>query len=360
MLKYSVGKLRVLVVLFFASAILTSAHFFLCNSFAYASPVSTTYLRVSPSVYVSDTLGETFKVDVDIFNVENLHAFDFKLSYNTTLLDVVQVVQGPFLPPQPESSIGKLEIDETRGLVWFSMSLSSSTLSENGDGTLASITLNVTFAPELPAKACCVLDLHETILYDNTMTAIVHCLTDGLYFWKSMLNDPDGGLLLDLTTQKGGTGTGEPSPPFTLGEIVELRAHLTYNNVPEENNLVSFEVLDPNNETVVTRSPFTDNNGDATIEFRIPNLPKYVGTWKAIAISEVKGKTVWDILYFTVKGPVGGHIAPIEKTYSPTSQVDLYAFVLLTIVVLVIVIKRPAKLVRSHQSTRKIVSSFLD
>ena len=347
-----------LVVLFFASTVLTSTHFFLCNSFAYASPVSTTYLHVSPSVYVSDTLGETFKVDVDICNVEKLHAFDFKLSYNTTLLDVVHVVQGPFLPPPPESSIGKLEIDETRGSVWFSMSISHSALSKNGNGTLASITFNVTFAPELSARACCVLDLHETILYNNSMTAIVHCLTDGLYFWKCILNDPNGGLLLDLTTQKGGTGIGEHSPPFTLGEIVELRAHLTYNNVPEKNNLVSFEVLDPNNETVVTRSPFTDNNGEATIEFRIPSLHKNAGTWKALAIAEVKGKTAWDILYFTVRAPVGGHIAPIEKTYSSTSQIDLYTFVLLTIVVIIVVIMKAAKLVRSQQSTRKTDSSF--
>ena len=353
-MKHSVGKLQVFVLLFFGSTVLTTVNFFFCNSLAYASPVSTTYLRVSPLVYVSGTLGETFKIDVDIFNVENLRAFDFKLSYNTTVLDVVQVVQGPFLPPPPESSIDKLEINETRGLVWFSMSLSSSGLSKNGNGTLVSINFNVTFAPELPAIACCVLDLHETILYDNTMTAIVHCLTDGVYFWKCMLDDPDGSLLLDLTTQKGGTGIGEPSPPFSLGEIVELRAHLTYDNVPEENNLVSFEVLDPNDETVVIRSPFTDNNGDATIEFRIARLDKNVGTWKALVIAEVKGKTAWDILYFAVRGPVGGHMAPIGKTYSPTSQLDLYASVLLTIVVLIVVIMKAAKLVRSRQSTRKM------
>ncbi len=321
---------------------LTTSCSFYCDSFAYASPTVATYLRVSPLTYVSNTFGETFKVDVNVYNVENLHAFGFKLSYNTTLLDVVQVVQGPFFPPPFESSIDKLEVNETKGSVWFSMSLSNSTAPRNGNGTLASITLNCTFAPVLPTKACCVLDLHETILYDNTLTEILHQVTDSLYFWKSMLNDPDG-LILDLTTQKGGAGIGEPSPPFTIGEIVRLSALLTFNDVPEENNLVSFEVQDPDNQTVVVRSQFTDNNGVATIEFGIPDLPQNIGTWKAIAISELKGLTAWDILHFSVRRPVGGHLTSIEKNHLPTSRIDVYVFVLSAIIVTFAVARKAIK-----------------
>jgi len=330
-LRHSLKKLQAFIVLFLASTIFTSTSFFSSNSFAYASPTTTTHLLVSPLTYVASTLGETFKIDVNVFNVENLHAFELKLSYNTTLLDVAQVVQGAFFPPPPESSIDKLEINETRGSVWFGMSLSDSTPSKSGNGTLASITFNVTFAPLLPTKACCVLDLHETILYDNTMTGIAHYLTDGLYFWKSMFNDPDGVLILDLTTQKDGTGIGEPSPPFTLGEMVELRVRLTYDDVPEVNNLVGFEVINPNNEIVMIRAVWTDSNGVATIEFGIPSfpvLPKNIGTWKAFASSEVKGKFAWDILYFTVTVAVGGDIALIEKTSLPPSQVDLFPVIL--------------------------------
>lgn len=107
-------------------------------------------------------------------------------------------------------------------------------------------------------------------------------------------------LLLDLSTQKGGEGIGEPSPPFAPGENVELRARLTFNDVPQENILVSFQVQDPNNETVIVRTQFTDDNGVATIEFRIPISPCRLGTWRAFAISEVKGLTAWDILHFDV------------------------------------------------------------
>jgi len=78
-------------------------------------------------------------------------------------------------------------------------------------------------------------------------------------------------------------------------------------------------------------------------------LLKSIGTWKAYAISEVKGKTAWDILNFTVKGPVGGHIAPIEKTCLPTSQVGLYPFIL---PLLIIAILLAAFLLKKRKHTR--------
>jgi hypothetical protein len=305
---------------------------------------------VEPLTYIAEASGETFTLNVSVTDVKNLYAFEFKLSYNTTLLDALQVVQGPFFPPPPEASIEKLEINETEGLIWVSISLSDSEPPKNGSGTLVSITFNVTYAPIPPTKACSVLNLHDTTLYDDTMTPIVHYPIDGLYFWKSISDDPDGGALLDLTTQKGGTGIGEPSPPFTLEEMVELRANLTYNYVPEVNNLVAFQVFDPNNESVLISVSFTDNNGVATIEFRIPNLIKNTGTWKAIAISDVKGTTVWDFIYFMVKPPVGGHAVSIEKTYLPTPQVGLYPFVLAAIVMLIAVFKKMAKLSKSFRA----------
>ncbi|MDH5690433.1 MAG: hypothetical protein OEY81_03260 [Candidatus Bathyarchaeota archaeon] len=137
--------------------------------------------------------------------------------------------------------------------------------------------------------------MKRTVLAFLVVLVLVPTLT------PMMLVRAPAGLLLDLTTQKGGTGIGEPSPPFTLGEVVELRTRLTFNDVPEVNSLVGFEVLSPNNETAITRTQFTDNDGGATIEFRVPILLNNVGTWKAFAISEVKGQTAWDILNFTVR-----------------------------------------------------------
>jgi len=305
-----------------------------------------TVLSVAPLTYIAEASGETFTLDVSVTDVKNLYAFEFKLSYNTTLLDALQVVQGPFFPPPPGALIDKLEINEKEGLIWVIISLSDSEPPKNGSGTLAFITLNVTYAPIPTTKACCVLNLHDTILYDDTMTPIVHYSIDGLYFWKSIFDDPDEVVFLDLTTQKGGTGPSEPSPPFTPGEMVELIARLTCRDVPQKNELVAFEVLDPNNETILVRSPqVTDNDGIAITQFKIPALPESLGTWKAIAVSKACGITVWDFLYFTVKPTaVGGHATPIEKTHLSTPQVGLYPFILVAIVMLIAVFKKMAKL----------------
>lgn len=56
-------------------------------------------LEVDPS-RVETTAGETYTVDVWIKNLDeswNLQGWEFKLWYNTTLLDVTDVTQGPFL-----------------------------------------------------------------------------------------------------------------------------------------------------------------------------------------------------------------------------------------------------------------------
>ncbi len=303
-----------------------------------ASPV-VTVLSVAPLKYVAEVPGETFGLDVNVADVANLYAFEFKLGYNTTLLDVVQVVQGSFFPPPPESSIEKLEINETGGLVWVRMSLSDTGTPENESSTLASIIFNVTQPPVSPTKTCCALNLYDTALYDDAMASIPHYSVDGLYFWRSMLDDPDEDTVIDLITQKGGKGQGEPSPPFVLGELVELTALLTCGGSPQIDRLVAFEVTNPNNVTVVTRTGITGKDGIATIDFRIPALPESLGTWTAITISESCGVTVWDSITFTVSiqpppPSVGGKIAPIVISVNKLELYDPY--VALTVLLAVV------------------------
>jgi hypothetical protein len=229
----------------------------------------------------------------------------------------VQVAQGPFFPPPPQSSVDKLEINETMGLVWVSVSLSDSESARNGSGTLAVITFNVTYAPQPPEKACCVLDLHDSALYNDAMTPIAHESLDGLYFWKSVTEDPPG-LLLDVWTQKGGVGLGEPGGVFTLGEMVYLLSYLTYNEYPVQDKLVSFGVLNPDNETILARVAITDHDGRANTSFRIPSKPESIGTWTAVAVASVAENVTWDFVTFVVTYEVP-HGPKADFTESPHS-----------------------------------------
>lgn len=313
---------------------------------AYGNPVATPYLWVTPIMNIATELGETFTVKINITNVENLHAFEFKLSYNTTLLDTVQVEQGSFFPPPPSVSIAKLEANETAGIVWVNISLSSSETPKSGSGTLATITFAVTFAP--PSETYCVLDLHDTMLYDGNMASIVHDGIDGLYFWQTLLDDPpESGLILDLTTQKGGVGPNQTDGTFDLDETVVLIAHLTSNDDPVQQKMVAFEVRNPQDDLTVSRVVLTDENGYAIISFRIPSLPVSVGTWTVVASASVSSVDIWDWLTFIVRAPppVGGQMTLIQENYTSILQTDTYLTIIATMVLLAIIINETKRVI---------------
>lgn len=316
---------------------------------AYGNTIATPYLWVTPTSYVATELGETFTIDISISNVDNLRAFEFKLSYNTTLLDAVQVAQGPFFSAPQGAFIIKLETNETTGLVWVNMSLSDLEASKSSSGTLATVTFIVTFAPSSPSRTWCVLDLQESVLYDSAKAQIPHDSIDGLYFWKTVLDDPSGtGLKFDLTTQKGGIGPNVTDGTFILGEVVDLIGYLTYNGDPVENKFVSFEVRNPLNEVVLPRVAITDKNGYAVIRFRIPALLKSIGTWTVISMASVSEQNVWDRTSFKVeKGPVGGYTTLIKEEHVPILQMDIYSAILAIAVSLAITITRMHRIVKT-------------
>jgi hypothetical protein len=287
----------------------------------HAAPVGGTYVSVSPLAYVAKTLGETFVLSVQVSNVENLRAFEFKLGYNATLVEATAVVQGSFFPPAPESTTEELQINNTMGFVWVRISLSGSQPAMDGSGTLAQITFDVTSAPRSPQQASCMMSLYDTLLYDDSMRTITHDSVGGIYFYGSMQPDPPvDGLLLDVYTQKGGKGQGTPGGTFQLLEIVQLDSTLTYNGYPVQSKLVGFEALNPENQTIFLLVAVTDSEGTATISFRIPNLSQSLGKWTVISSSEVADRVVWDFLTFNVTyaiAPYGPRANFTESTEVP-------------------------------------------
>jgi len=150
------------------------------------------------------------------------------------------------------------------------------------------------------------------------------------------------GLLIDLYTQKGGTGYNASDGIFAPKEAVILTAFLTYNGEPVEYKFVSFQAIDPTGETALYRSNLTNKNGLAQITFTIPITPiicppKLFGKWIAFAVSSVSGQTVSDTLTFTVKGPIldvytqkpepysGKGLNQPSDTFAPQEEVILYA-----------------------------------
>jgi hypothetical protein len=290
----------------------------------HANLVEGTYVFVAPPMYVANALGEVFTVDINISNVQDLRVFEFKLGYNTTLLDAVGVVQGPFFPSPPRSSVERLEINETMGFVWIRISLPTSVPTIAGSGTLAAVAFSVTFAPLPPEEAYSPLALYDTLLYDGSMKAIIHDSADGLYFWSSIQADPPlEGRVLEISSKNGKIGQGGFAGDFTIGETVELGANASYNGYPVANKLVSFEVMNPENGILLAQAAFTNDEGFATINFTVPPRLESLGNWTVFVTVQLADQILWNYFTFEVV-LVGPPRDPVAKFTENTETPSLY------------------------------------
>jgi hypothetical protein len=119
---------------------------------------------------------------------------------------------------------------------------------------------------------------------------------------------------IDVYTDRGGEGpgydpTGTPYPfptdwsdAYGPQEQVILYAKVTYNDEPVEYKPVAFEAIDANGVSRDYRTAFTDANGIATAEFRIPwegsAAEALFGDWSIIGSVFVSGEQVSDICKF--------------------------------------------------------------
>jgi len=172
-------------------------------------------LFVDPPTYTATLPDEVFTININLANVTDLSAFEFKLAYNTTLLDIAEVIKGPF----PPESTFTAEIHESEGYVW----VLSTCVSATGSGTLATITFNVTYA----ASASCALDLYDTALKDGDINPIYHEVEDGNYKF----------VVLEITVATN-------KPCYYQGQNVTIYGNLTLDGFLHQ-GLVALEVQDP-------------------------------------------------------------------------------------------------------------------
>lgn len=284
------------------------------SAITYGNPVET-QLFITPPMYIAKEVGEIFNIGVNISIVENLYSFELTVSFNNSLLNVTNIIPGQFFPQPPKSNF-EFEKNDSSGFIRVNMSLIDSETPRSGNGTLVWIKFKVVQGPESCLSSP--INLKQTLLFNSEKNPITHNTVSGVFFWKSIQEDPpqEGGLL-DLYTQKGGKGLGEPCGTFMAGEMVYLVSQVTYSNFPVQKQLVSFQVLNALNETVLIRTATTNNEGLAIVYFRIPTISSSAGTWKAISVVNIAEEVVWDTIdfqvYFTTPVPVGGYTFSTEN-----------------------------------------------
>jgi parallel beta-helix repeat protein len=138
-------------------------------------------LRVDSVTIESPAYGKNFTTDVKLANVTDLYGPEFKLYWNTILLDLVDV--NITLPAVWGTNyyIPKNEINETLGRYWFAVAATDPAPPFNGTIILATLTFKITYIPVYPENVSCPFDLNETILGDPDAKSIPHIVYDGEY-----------------------------------------------------------------------------------------------------------------------------------------------------------------------------------
>jgi len=166
-------------------------------TFSVDAETYTPILKVQPQQFIAPHLYvyETFTVNVTINEVDatsKLVGVEFRLSFNDTLLEVVDCVEGSFLA----------QFDQGLG-TWFSYYVEENGRGPNvlvgnllfpnatggypgpfpeGSGTIATITFKEIYQPIEPEPSTyCVLELFETMLVDSDNNEITHEIQNGYY-----------------------------------------------------------------------------------------------------------------------------------------------------------------------------------
>jgi hypothetical protein len=108
--------------------------------------------------------------------------------------------------------------------------------------------------------------------------------------------------VLDLFTNKGGSGMNVSGGVFYVGNYIIFYANVTYNGEVVADSLVSYEIRNTVNQALLCSTARSDLHGIAKINFTIPLTPKeeVLGTWTAVATASVAQRFVSDQLTFQV------------------------------------------------------------
>lgn len=139
------------------------------NHTAFFTIVETVFY-VDPST-TQVSVGNSFTINVSVTEVIDLVAFGFCLGYNTTFLDVLDVI---IQPPFDRDTHPTIEIVEPDGYVHVMALLHPECPTPSGSLPLVSITFNAT------APGSCFLNLYDTVLIGREgVKPIPHSIVDG-------------------------------------------------------------------------------------------------------------------------------------------------------------------------------------
>jgi hypothetical protein len=152
------------IILIFA---VTSIYLFYFNK----KPTTTVY--INPET-IKGTIGQVFIVNISVSDVSDLYGWEVKLGWNATVLDVVEVYEGPFLKSTGDTFF-TYSVNTTAGYIILDCTLLGDLSGASGSGVLVSIQFNV------KKSGSCSLQLSETVLVNSSEELIQHAVGSGQF-----------------------------------------------------------------------------------------------------------------------------------------------------------------------------------
>ncbi|RLI40511.1 hypothetical protein DRO69_12795, partial [Candidatus Bathyarchaeota archaeon] len=164
-------KNLILLLIFLSSTLFLNVTINMADIISLA--ISNTTIEVDPSTSTAE-IGETFSIDIKITDVIDLYGWEFKLKWNKTILDPLNVIEGTFLKNNGDTYFIN-KINKTLGYMLVDCTLLGNIPGVSGTGILATVEFSVNGHGE------CSLDLYDTKLVSSLEEAIVHMTNDGSF-----------------------------------------------------------------------------------------------------------------------------------------------------------------------------------
>lgn len=239
-------------------------------------------LRVDPPSISDPTLvpNQTFTINISIAEVENLYGYEFKLGYNTSVLDGVDVI---IHAVQNETNFTPdYSIDDASGIMWVNVTYYSP--AEPITTYPPAVMLSITF--QVIALGESLLDLYDTNLVNQLGESISHDVSDG-YFSNLAIRDL---AIVDVILSR--------TQAYEKFRDIEYIINVTVIVRNEGDMTETFDLSTYYDDTLIGTQAITDMdpNANATVTFswNTTDLPLYINyTVKAYA-HEVLGEISTD------------------------------------------------------------------
>jgi len=281
------------------------------------------YFSVIPATYTASAVGEIFNITVCVNKLYSGWAavgFEFKLSYNASILQLLGVYEGAWLPPFGVSpnqgtlfltsfgsgyvQVGDVVLPDANG-TWHAPFPSAA---DPNNVPMAILQFNATAQGLFPTVLSCPLHLYDTKVGDYLGNPVAQDPSvDGFYSMKPKVL----GRAIDIFVGQdgspypnpfGGQGPNAPADMFWPQKQVCVWAYVTYNEWPEQQKDVAFQIFDPHGTVWGVIYARTNATGYAYTCFRLPwpcdNPEYYIGVWTIIGTVDVACNIVNDTVQF--------------------------------------------------------------